>query len=289
MAALFKSEAGKKEILGLYDQKLAALHIAHESVYVDTSFGQTHLIRTGDPHHPPLILVHGSNGCAPIALECYPNLSTRYQVFAVDVLAQPNRSAQTRLDMKGPDYGQWMHELMVALDLHEVVLAGFSFGGLIILKTLVHHGGRVKAAFLASPAYLVNGNPLRALWHIFIPMRRYMRTQRVKYVEQFLAALFTDRDAFAVQFLALVFLHFKMDFNPLPVLTAAEAQKINTPISLLAAKNDLLFPGAKMLKRARKLLPSLENTLLLETSKHVQNQAGNRVFENLILGRSTAS
>ncbi|MEL6256852.1 MAG: alpha/beta hydrolase [Bacteroidota bacterium] len=283
MASLFKSESGKSEILGLYDQKLKELNINYESLFVETSFGKTHILKTGDPSNPPLLLVHGSNGCAPIALECYPNLSSAYQVFAIDVLAQPNKSAETRLSMKDDTYGKWMHEVIDNLALKEVILAGFSFGGLVILKTLAYKNENLKAAFLASPAYIVNGNPLKALFKIFIPMRRYMKTENMKFIEKFLTEVFTHRDPFAVKYLSKVFLHFDMDFTPVPVLTKEEARKINTPISIIGAKNDILFPGGKMEKRAKKLLASLKEFILIDESRHVQDKKGNEVFEGLIL------
>lgn len=283
MEAYFKSEAGKKAILSLYDQKLAELNIDYQYKIVDTSFGKTNIIITGKPTNPPLIIVHGSNGCAPIGIESYPNLSQQYQVFAVDVLSQPNKSDGTRLSMKDDSYGKWINEVIDKLGLNEVVLAGFSLGGLIILKTLIHNGSKVKEAFLAAPAYIVNGNPLKALFKMFIPMKRYMRNKNPKLVEQVVDELFTDKDEFAIKYLSQVFLHFEMDFTPVPVMTKAEAAKIKTPITLFAAKKDLMFPGEKMLKRASKLLPTLKKIVLLENSKHVQNRADNALIEDLIL------
>lgn len=283
MDSLFKSESGREAIFKLYDQKLEELNISYETRFIDTSFGKTHVIVTGDSSNPPLVLVHGSNGCAPIALECYPNLSSKFQVFAVDVLAQPNKSAESRLSMKDDAYGHWMNETIEGLGLDQVVLAGFSFGGLIILKTLAGHSDKIKEAFLAAPAYIVNGNPLAALLKVFIPMRKYMRTKDVRYIEKFLGVLFSQRDQFAIDFLSEVFLHFDMDFTPVPVISKKEARKINTPITLIAAGNDLLFPGEKMIKRAKKLLPSLQKVVLLEKSKHVQNTVDNHLVEKLIL------
>jgi len=283
MISFFKSESGKKEILDLYDQKLEELNIVSESIYIETTFGKTHILKTGNSYAPPLILIHGSNGCAPIALECYPNLSSKYQIFAVDVLAQPNKSAETRLSMKDESYGKWINEIIDKLEIENVVLAGFSFGGLVILKTLIHNQEKIKEAFLASPAFIVNGNPLRALFKIFIPMKRYMKTHKIKYIEKFLSVVFTERDEFAINFLSKVFLHFTMDFTPLPVISKKESQKVRTPITIIGAEKDILFPGIKMKKRASKLLPSLKHFLLLKDSKHVQDQKGNLIFEELIL------
>jgi pimeloyl-ACP methyl ester carboxylesterase len=286
MLSLFKSAAGKDEILSLYDKKLRELNIDYQYKIIDTSYGETNVIITGAPENPPLMIVHGSNGCAPISLETYPNLSTHFQVFAIDVLAQPNKSAQTRLSMKDDSYGKWMNEIIDKLAINNVVLVGFSFGGLIILKTLLHNEVKIKEVFLAAPAYIVNGNPLKALFKVFIPMKRYMMTKKIKFVEQFLSDVFTERDEFAIAYLSKVFLHFKMDFTPVPVISKAEAKGITSPITLIAAKRDLMFPGDKMLRRASKIFSSVK-TVLLEQSKHVQSKADNRKIEELIMKNSS--
>lgn len=280
---LFKSDSGKKEILAFYDKKLEDLNISYENKVVETSLGKTNVIFTGDSKKPPLIIVHGSNGCAPIALETYPNLTEKFQVFAVDVLAQPNKSAENRLSMSDNSYGVWLNEVIDQLMLKNVTLAGFSFGGLIILKTLMCDEANIKEVFLAAPAYIVNGNPLKALFKVFIPMKRFMRNKRSKHVEKFLKELFSERDEFAIQFLSKVFQHFEMDFTPVPTIKKEDALKITTPITLIAAKKDIMFPGEQMLKRAKKIFPSLKQTILLEESKHVQNRLDNNKIEELIL------
>ncbi|MDO6472775.1 alpha/beta fold hydrolase [Maribacter sp. 1_MG-2023] len=284
MESLYKSETGKAEILNLYDKKLKDLNNNYHNKTVETTFGKTNIIITEDVSKPPILIVHGSNGCAPIALETYSGLELHFQVFAVDVLAQPNKSAETRLSMKNVDYGRWLHEVIDNLALKNVTLAGFSFGGLVILKALEFKDANIKEVFLTAPAYIVNGNPLKALLKVFIPMKRYMRTKKSKYIEHFLNGLFTEKDAFALEFLSKVFLHFKMDFTPVPVINRSEANSIKTPLTLIAAKNDLMFPGNKMIIRANKIFPSLKRTILLEQSKHVQNTTDNNRIVNLILG-----
>tara|TARA_R110000868_G_scaffold181225_2_gene422143 strand:- start:321 stop:1208 length:888 start_codon:yes stop_codon:yes gene_type:complete len=283
MKSLYKSQAGQNEIIKLYEQKLKDLEIAYHYKTVDTDFGKTNVIITGDSSKPPIMLIHGSNGCAPIALETYPNLSKDFHVFAIDVLAQPNKSAATRLSMKDNSYGLWINDIINQLHLKDVTLAGFSFGGLIILKTLIDNEKNIKEVFLSAPAFIVNGNPLILLYKVFIPMKLYIKTQKTKYLENFLKTLFTEPDAFALKYLAKVFIHFNMDFTPVPVIKKEEAQLIQTPITIFAAKKDIMFPGSKMLKRAKKIFPSLRTTVLLENSKHVQNSSDNEKIESMIL------
>tara|TARA_R110000744_G_scaffold208401_2_gene327068 strand:+ start:6487 stop:7368 length:882 start_codon:yes stop_codon:yes gene_type:complete len=284
--SLFKSEQGKKQILELYDKKLESLNIDFKYKTIPTSFGDTNIIAAGEASNPPIIVIHGSNGCAPIALETYKDLIKSFSVYAVDVLAQPNKSAETRLSMKDDSYGQWMNQIIDALALEKVTLAGFSFGGLVILKTLINNENKIKEVFLSAPAYVVNGNPIKALIQFFIPMKRYMKTKKTKYLERFLNAAFTQRDDFAQKSLALVFTHFTMDFTPVPVINSSEALKIQTPITLIAAENDVIFPGRKMIKRAKKIFPSLKHTLLLKNSKHVQNNKDNSIIASLIMTNS---
>jgi len=283
MTTLFNSVQAKREILQLYDAKLDSLTIDYEYLEVDTTFGKTNIIATGAPENPPIIIVHGSNGCAPIALETYANLHKKFRVFAVDVLAQPNKSAETRLSMKDDSYGKWMNEIIADLKIDLVTMAGFSFGGLIILKTLEHDESKISEVYLSAPAYIVNGNPLKAIFKVFIPMKRYMKTKKIKYVERFLSHLFTDRDEFAIAFLSKVFLEFELDFTRVPVINANKAGEITTPITLFASKDDILFPGSKMIKRATKIFPSLRKSRLLKHSKHVQNKEQNEMIEQEIM------
>jgi pimeloyl-ACP methyl ester carboxylesterase len=276
MESLYKTENGKQEILKIYDEKLAELNIDYTRKLIETSFGKTNVIVAGNSSKPPII---------PVALETYADLIDSFAVYSVDVLAQPNKSGETRLSMKDDSYGQWMNEVIDALKLEDVTMAGFSFGGLVILKTLINRESKIKEVFLSAPAYIVNGNPIKALLKFFIPMKRFMKTKKTKYLERFLDAAFTEKDDFAHQYLAAVFTHFTMDFTPVPLIKSNEASKIQTPITLIGAEKDIIFPGGKMIKRAKKIFPSLKHTLLLSNSKHVQNKNDNSIIASLILDR----
>lgn len=48
MRTIYKSEKGKEEILNLYDSQLSRLTAPWKDIYVDTSFGKTHIVETGN-------------------------------------------------------------------------------------------------------------------------------------------------------------------------------------------------------------------------------------------------
>jgi pimeloyl-ACP methyl ester carboxylesterase len=289
MKTLFRSERAKEKILKLYQDKLDELSISYESMIIETSFGDTHLIVTGPAEKPPLVLLHGANGCAPVAIESLKGLITHFRIYAIDVLGQPNLSAEARMSMKDDSYGQWMYELLTRLNLPLVNLAGISLGGLIALKALSFDERHFKRVFLIVPAGLVNSSPLLAMRTVFLPMKLYCWRKKPAYLQRFLKGLFSEEDPFARRFLAEVLLHFNMDFSPIPTIRKEVAAQIKTPIHIIAAEKDVLFPGEKMLRRAREIFPSMKASILLKQARHVPGAKDNERIMQLILEHKDAA
>ena len=58
MANVFKTEECRDMIRSRYNQILS--NFPFKQLYVETSFGKTFVLESGDPKNPPLILLHGS-------------------------------------------------------------------------------------------------------------------------------------------------------------------------------------------------------------------------------------
>lgn len=282
MSTFFNCSEAKEIVENLYYQKLDELNLSYESITVETSFGDTHVILAGEKDNPPLVLLHGANGCAPIALEAMKGLEQTFRIYAIDVIGQPNLSTGTRPPMKDHSYGQWMYELLSRFSIRDAVLVGISLGGFISWKALVYDEKRIAQAYLVVPAGIVNGNALTALRKVFLPIKLYQWRKKQSYVRDFLQELFTEEDDFAREFLSQVLLHFDQDFSPIPIISQQEAQQITTPLHIIGADRDILFPGEKMLGRAHQLFPSLKSTILLEDSRHVPSAADNTQIVTLI-------
>jgi pimeloyl-ACP methyl ester carboxylesterase len=282
----FKSKEGKEKIISLYNQKLKELNIEYSEKLVETKFGGTNVIITGNTKKPPLVLIHGTGGCAPQILDSFPNLASKYCVYALDVLAQPNKSAENRLDMRSLDYGKWLTEVIIKLRLKDVTLVGFSFGGFICLKALEFNETPIKQVFLVASVYIINGNPLLNLWKMFIPLKKFIKTNNQKHIKKVMGVLFSEYDDFAISYMSTTFQHCNMDFSPLPVITKDSAKNIKTPISIFAAEKDIMFPGKKMIKRVKRIFPSLNEIVLLDNSKHVPSTKNFKIIEELILNKN---
>ena len=98
--------------------------------------------------------------------------------------------------------------------------------------------------------------------------------------------LFSEYDDFALEFMSSTFQHCNMDFSPLPILSKNDANRIKTPITIFACEKDIMFPGKKMIKRAKRIFSSIEEVVLIEDAKHVPNSKDFKKIEDLIIDKN---
>ncbi len=60
MGSIYKTARDRAKVLALYDQQIETLNISYNDIYVDTPYGNTHLIETGNMEGKPLLIFHGS-------------------------------------------------------------------------------------------------------------------------------------------------------------------------------------------------------------------------------------
>ncbi|KOH45339.1 hypothetical protein NC99_18570 [Sunxiuqinia dokdonensis] len=282
MNTFFNGLDTRKEMIRMYYQKLDKLPISYEQKMIETTFGDTNLVITGPEGKPPLVLLHDTNSCAPLALESMVELTYHFRVYAIDVLGQPNLSEELRLNMKDNTYGKWMYEILSRFGLQNTSLVGISRGGFIALKTLIFDEKRIARTFLITPEGIVNGNPLQLFMKVILPLKMYRATKSTKYLNWFLEEFYTEENEFSKAFLSNVYLHYKIDLSKAPLIRKKEALQIKTPVHIIAAEKDLLFPGKKLIKRANTIFPLLSEVVLLRNSKHILSKQDNRKTTELI-------
>lgn len=125
---VYKSDLSKKIMLDLYDRQLSRLNIDFTDVSVDTRFGKTHLIKTGNSNGKPLLLFHGGNSTSPFYLQDFLFLRDEYLIFAADIMGHPGKSAETALSPDNLDYGEWASDVIDGLKYQQMICMGGSFG-----------------------------------------------------------------------------------------------------------------------------------------------------------------
>jgi pimeloyl-ACP methyl ester carboxylesterase len=282
MISFFNSPRGKKEVKEALQIELDELPLIYECLTIETSFGNTCVLVTGQENKPPLVLIYGINGCPPFALDLVIRLKDDFRVFAIDGMAQSTLNAETFPSVQNESYGQWMYEVLAWLNIRNAILLGISFGGFISWKTLLLDERHVSRAIFIVPAGFVNGGKWRILRKIWLPFKLYKWLKHSCLVRQVSKELFTDQNEEGLAFFPKWLFHSQMAFSPVPVITKEEAQKIKKPVHLIAAEKDVLFPGEKMLKRARAIFPTLGEVLLLKNSRHVPDRYGNEQIVDFI-------
>lgn len=163
----FKSEAGRARYLAAYDAVLGAWPVPYEARDVPTRLGPTHVIVSGPPDAPPLILLPSFAGTATVWRLNVADLSPHYRTYAVDVIGQPGRSLARRRLSDRHDYAGWLGDLMDGLGVQRASMVGCSFGGFVALNQASLTPERVERVVMISPAGVFGSQ----YWRLFYAMR----------------------------------------------------------------------------------------------------------------------
>ena len=156
MKKVYKSKQDEANIIGLYDRQLAALNIAYEESFVETRFGKTHVIKTGNPKGKPILIFHGGNSTTPYNLAGFSAMLDKFCVYAADTIGHPGKSAQTVLSAKTTEYGDWAADLIDGLGFQKVTCIGGSYGGGILVKLMCTAPEKIEKAILIVPSGIAN-------------------------------------------------------------------------------------------------------------------------------------
>lgn len=94
MKTIYKSKEGKEKIIKLYDSQLSRLKAPWKDVYLDTAYGRTHIIETGNLAGEPLLVFHGGNATTAYNLVTCDFIMNDFLIFAVDMVGHPGESGE---------------------------------------------------------------------------------------------------------------------------------------------------------------------------------------------------
>ena len=268
--SIYKSSEGEAELTMLYDKALDSLGIEYEDRMVDTRFGATHVLVSGPKGAPPLFVLHGGNSTNPLTFSWFLPFTEDYRLYAPDTIGHPGKSAQIRLSPSDNSYGQWVTDVLDALNLEQVPFIGPSYGAGIILRTAAHAPERISKAVLLVPAGIASVSILRMTFQIAFPMMLYRWFPGRKRLIRAVRWMHTgDMDEISVQTTGAVFRHVKLETKMPRLATKEELMEYKAPTLVLAAENDALFPADKVLPRAKEIIPDLVAAECLEGSSHL--------------------
>ena len=179
--SIYKSQKGREESLLLYDKQLLKLGKSFLDIYVETSFGKTHIVETGNKKGIPLLVFHGGNSTTAYNLLMCRFLLEDFHIYAVDTIGHPGKSDEVCLSHRGYDYGKWASEVIDQLGYDKIACFGISFGGGVLAKLTCVAPEKVKKSVLIVPAGISNALPISSV-KMMIPLLQYRMTKKKKYV-----------------------------------------------------------------------------------------------------------
>ncbi|MGO3361257.1 MAG: alpha/beta fold hydrolase [Corynebacterium sp.] len=121
-----------------------------EELTVDTSYGPTHVRRSGSGTKTPLVLMHGLNGSGLSWHSTVGELARDRVVYAPDVIGTAGKSRQTAPMESGDDYAAWGAELLEGIGHERVHLFGYSEGSWFSALTAGRAVDRVASVTLGE-------------------------------------------------------------------------------------------------------------------------------------------
>lgn len=160
MSNVYKSPKSEHLMKELYDRQISSLNIEFEDIYLNTRFGETHLIKTGNPEGKPILLFHGGNSTTPYFLRDFLYLRNNYLLYAVDTMGHPGKSAQNVLSAINLEYGEWASDVIDGLGFKQMICIGGSYGGGILAKLMCVSPQKIIKAILLVPSGICNVSTL---------------------------------------------------------------------------------------------------------------------------------
>jgi pimeloyl-ACP methyl ester carboxylesterase len=265
---IFTSLQAKKQLMDWQDQFRARIGLPTESCRFSTRLGETHALFCGPSEAPPLVCLHGAMSNSAQAMLGAAPLADAFRLIAPDVVGQSPMSAETRPDVNGPAYGEWLADVFDALKLERACVMGASWGGLIALRGAVRMPHRIQKLSLIVPPGIVQGPILKAFFKIGWPMMRYRSSPTKDRLDRFLENLITTRDPDWEAYLGDAVRGFKLDTKPLRLVKQGDLSALKAPVQVLAAELDFQSPGRKLIAQAKAIIPSLSDTVLIPQSHH---------------------
>jgi pimeloyl-ACP methyl ester carboxylesterase len=264
----FKSDDGKARYIAAYDAALGDWPVPYQDIDVPTRLGPTHVVASGAPDAPPLLLLPSFAGTAVVWRLNAEGLSRHFRIYAIDVIGQPGKSEAIRPLRSRRDYASWLVDLLDGLGVRRASVVGCSFGGFLAVNQAVMTPDRVERVVLISPA----GTFASQYWKLTYAMRirapavRLLRRLTGKKRAPSLADLGPRRLPRDAKWAALIGVAMaeraKVSVTNATVFSRAQLRAIRAPTLLLIGDKETLYEPHAMLKLAQMRMPGLQGAIL---------------------------
>ncbi len=152
-SSLYKTEEGEMIAYESYENALSLFKTEYTEDYVNTDYGQTHILISGVEDGKPLLILPGLFGDASM---WYPNVGELSEHFKVFTLDMPNYGGKSKPGHKAVeefnDYLVWFQQILDHYELSKVSLVGISYSSWLILALSREIPDRISTMVLLDPS-----------------------------------------------------------------------------------------------------------------------------------------
>lgn len=247
---------------------------------IETSFARTHVVETGNPGGPPLVVLHGGGTNGIFGLYFLRHLLPKYHIYAIDTPGHPGASECVFIDPRNDDNGHWLREVVENLGLVTANYVGISWGGFLLQRLAAVAPECIEKAVFVVPAGLVVPPTLPMVFGFLLPRMLCRWTGNMKYLQGFINKLFTDTDDPMIrEYFEVYFRDVRADMRPMKRAQPEEMAGFTAPKLVLAAEEDIFFPASAMGKRCRAVFSGPVDFRILPGSKHSPSMEEGRLTE----------
>jgi pimeloyl-ACP methyl ester carboxylesterase len=178
---VFVTEENRAKLMAIYDEALRRWPVPFDTFFVGTRYGKTHVIVSGDPASPPLVMTHPMGVGGFVWSTIIAALSEHRRAYALDTIGDVGKSVLAdpdRYPKKGRDYSAWLDDVFTGLDLTAADMVAGSMGGWIAMNHAIYAPERLRRLVLLGPMGLA---PWRATLGVLGPfMSQQLRPTEAK-------------------------------------------------------------------------------------------------------------
>ncbi len=264
MTSIYKTTDGKKQVLSFYENILSNWHKPSNQLNISTSLGNTFILESGMENKECILLLHGSGSTSGMWMADVKELSKHYHVFAIDIIGECGKSAESRPSFKSDSYSNWLYEIIAKLSLNKVSLIACSLGGWIAMDFAIKYPTMVDKLVLLASAGLVQIKA-KTLFYIIITSMLgswgFNKLNKLVYGN-------LDIDKTALKFASLIKQHYKPRTDALPIISDVNLKKINATTLYIGGENDCFYDSKKAAYRLNSNMKYIK-CFVLEDTGHV--------------------
>lgn len=149
---VFRTDAAAADVAAQYRQVLDRWPVPKLERRIATRVGETFVVVSGPEDAPPVVLLHGSQANAAAWIPDVPLWSSKFQLYAIDMIGEAGFSARVRPGLATDAHAVWLDDVFSGLGLSTFAVVGTSLGGWLALDYASRRPGTVNALALICPS-----------------------------------------------------------------------------------------------------------------------------------------